>query len=45
MSKRFSDTFPTHNGVKQGNALSSLPFSCIIKYAVREVQVCEDALK
>jgi hypothetical protein len=45
MSKRFSDTFPTHSGVKQGNALSSLLFNCILKYAVREVQVCENALK
>jgi len=42
MSKRFYDTFPTRNGVKQGIALSSLLLT-ILKYAVWEVQVCEEA--
>jgi hypothetical protein len=45
MSKRFSDTFSTHNCLKQGNAFSPLLFNYILKYTVREIQVCEDAFK
>jgi hypothetical protein len=37
-SKRFSDTFPIQNGLKQGDALSRLFFNIALEYAIRKVQ-------
>jgi hypothetical protein len=38
VDKHFSDTFPIPNGLKQGNALSSLLLSFALEYAIRKVQ-------
>jgi hypothetical protein len=41
--KLLSDTFPTQNGLKQGDAVSPLPFNFALEYAIRkvqEIQVC-----
>jgi hypothetical protein len=39
------DLFPIKNGLKRGDALSSLPFNSALKYAVRWVQMNQDGLK
>jgi hypothetical protein len=36
--KRFSDSFPIQNGLKQGDALSPLLFNFALEYAIRKVQ-------
>jgi hypothetical protein len=36
--KHLSDSFPIQNGLKQGDALSSLLFNFALEYAVRKVQ-------
>jgi hypothetical protein len=36
--KHLSDTFPIHNVLKQGDALSPLLFSFALEYAIRKVQ-------
>jgi len=40
-----SDTFPITNGLKQGDALSSLLFNFALDYAIVNVQVNQDDLK
>jgi hypothetical protein len=37
--------FPIRNGLKQRDALSPLLFNVALEYAIRRVQVKEDALK
>jgi len=39
LGKRLSDMFPFRNGLKQGDALSSLLFNFALEYAIRRVQV------
>jgi len=37
--------FPINNGLKQGDALSSLLFNIAVEYAIRRVHVIQDGLK
>jgi hypothetical protein len=37
MGKLLPDKFPIQNGLKQGDAVSPLPFSFVIEYAIRKV--------
>jgi len=39
VGKNLSDMFPIRNGLKQGDALSSLLFNFALEYAIRRVQV------
>jgi hypothetical protein len=39
LGKNLSDKFPIRNGLKQGDALTPLPFSIALEYAIRRVQV------
>jgi hypothetical protein len=45
VGKHLSDIFPIKNGLKQGDALSSLLFNFVLEYAIRRVQVIQDGLK
>ena len=45
VGKNLSDVFPFRNGLKQGDALLPLPFNFALEYAIRRVQVYQDALK
>jgi hypothetical protein len=45
VGKDLSDMFPVRNGLKQGDALSPLPFKFSLQYAFRKVQVNQDGLK
>jgi hypothetical protein len=45
IDKHMSDMFPIQNGLKQGDALSSLLFYFSLQYAIRRVQVNQDGLK
>jgi hypothetical protein len=35
--KNLSNAFPSQNGLKQGDALSPLPFNFALEYAIRKV--------
>ena len=45
VGKNLSDRLPIRNGLKQGDALSPLLFNFAWEYAIRRVQVNQDALK
>jgi hypothetical protein len=45
IGKHLSDMFPLRNGLKQGDALSSLLFDCELENAIRRFQVNQDDLK
>jgi hypothetical protein len=40
-----SDSFPIQNGLKQGDALSPLLFTCSLEYAVKNAQENQAGLK
>jgi len=43
--KHLSHIFPIQNGLKQGDALSSLLFNSALKYAIRKVPENQDRLE
>jgi len=45
VGKNLSGMFPIRNGMKQGDALSPLPFNLALEYTIRRVQVNQDGLK
>ena len=45
VGKNMSDRFPIRNGLKQGDALTTMLFNFAIEYAIRRVQVNQDGLK
>ena len=45
VGKNLSDMFPVRNGLKQEDALSPLLFNFALEYAIRRVQVIQDALQ
>ena len=45
VGKNLSDTFPTRNGLKQGDALSPLLFNFALQHAIRRAHVNQNGLK
>ena len=45
VGKNVSDRFPIRNGLKQGDALSPVPFDFALEYAIRRSQVNQGGLK
>jgi hypothetical protein len=45
IGKHLSDSFPIHNGLKEGDALSPLLFNLVLEYAIRRVQETHVGLK
>jgi len=45
VGRHLSDMFPIGNGLKQGDALSTLFFNFALEYAIRRVKVNQDGLK
>jgi len=45
VGRNLSDMFPIRNGLKQGDALSSLLFNFTLEYTIRRVQVNQNGLK
>jgi hypothetical protein len=45
IGKHLSESFPIQNGLKQGDALSPLPFSFVLEYVIRKVQERQVGLK
>jgi hypothetical protein len=45
IGKHLSDSFPFHNGLKQGHSLSPLLFNFSLEYAIRMVQEIQIKLK
>jgi len=45
VGENLSYGFPIKNGLKQGDALSPLPFNFAVEYAIRRFQVIQDDLQ
>ena len=45
VGKNLSEMFPIRNGLKQGDALSTLFLNFAVEYAIKRVQVTQDGLK